>query len=446
MRPPPEDRPKGKQAIPGCAPWLLIRTKLGRRFVHNPELNESFWKFPPEVLRHVVELDRKERERRERRERGEPSESEEEVKDPKAGQIKKGDYDSDEYEEVEVTDDEGETPANKKRRLDEEQPAGPLEFDEDDIAYQLAALEHGNNENGGQEGEFDDDGFEEEPPHSEEDSRALFRDLLDDFHINPYTPWEKIIEAGTIVDDSRYTCLSNMKARHDCFDEWSHDKIQLLKEQREKQEKKDPKIAYFSFLEQKATPKLYWPEFRRKFKKEPEIRDAKLPDKDKEKYYRELINRLKLPLSTLKADLKKLLEAQPLTALHRSTTLETLPPSILTDLRYISLRALDRDPLIKAYIDLQARPVDDEDIAPEDTAVTAKARQQRERRELALKERERKVEEEKKRRIGKERASKGMLREGEEEVQRAMRIGRGGLLGQFQDQGPQTELEIDMAE
>jgi len=41
-----------------------------------------------------------------------------------------------------------------------------------------------------------------------------------------------------------------------------------------------------------ATPKLYWPEFKRKFKKEPEMKDPKVVDRDREKYYRDYISRM----------------------------------------------------------------------------------------------------------------------------------------------------------
>ena len=286
-RPRPEDRPKSKVAIPGCSPWVLVRTKLGRRFVHNLDSGESFWKFPSEVLRRVVELDRKERERKERRERGEPSESEKEEDKVEAEEDDKG-YDSDEYEEVEVTDDEGDDGANKRPRIEQanEEPNGPVEFNEDDFAYQLAAMGQGEADYG-EEGW--DEGFDEPP--LEEDSKALFRDLLNDFYINPYTPWEKVVEHGAIIEDNRYLCLPNMKSRREVFDNWSRDKMQELKERRERQEKKDPRIAYFAFLEKYATPKLYWPEFKRKYKKEPEMRNTKIQDKDQEKAYREYINR-----------------------------------------------------------------------------------------------------------------------------------------------------------
>jgi len=66
----PEDRPKHVRKIPGAEPWLLITTKLKRRFVHQPQEGTSFWKFPQEVMLAVIDMDHKDRELRERRERG----------------------------------------------------------------------------------------------------------------------------------------------------------------------------------------------------------------------------------------------------------------------------------------------------------------------------------------------------------------------------------------
>ena len=450
-KPEPKDRPKHKQAIPSCSPWLLVRTKLRRRFVHNPETGESLWRFPADVLKKVVQLDRKERERRERRERAELSESE---ADDIADSAKDRDgAESDEYEEVEVTEDEDEDEEATSKRLktEGEPPNGPVEFNEDDVAFQLAAMGQGDDEDLGDQGDWDEE--YEEPPLSEEDSKALFIDLLDDFRINPYTPWEKVIEDGAIIDDNRYTCLPTMKSRREVFDEWSRTRMQQLKEQWEKQEKKDPRIAYFAFLEKNATPKLYWPEFKRKYKKEAELRDTKLSDKDREKAYRDYINRLKLPRATLKSDLDKLLEAQPLSALNRSTSLSALPTAVLTDLRFTSVRASDRDRLVGDYIASLPEAPEPTDVSAEDAAAAAKEKQEREKREAALREREKKVEEEKRKRAGKERFSKGMLKEGEEEVRRAMKGGRDGLMGYLredekmeEDSAANTELDERMAD
>ena len=297
----PQDRPKSKQSIPGCSPWILVKTKLGRRFVYNPEQGESFWKFPQEVMKCVIELDRNERERRERGEKSDAEKEREELvviqgaepltRESTSDHRVHAD-DSDEYEEVEVTDDEDEESTAKRLKLEGNEPDDPVEFNEDDMAYQLALMGQASGDQGGEEGW--EENYEEEPL-SEEDALGLFKDLLEDFHISPYTPWETIIEEGKIIDDERYTCLSTMKARKEAWTTWTKDKIQQLKEQRERQEKKDPRIPYLAFLQKNATPKLYWPEFKRKFKKEPEMRDTKLPDKDREKWYRDYINRNPTP-------------------------------------------------------------------------------------------------------------------------------------------------------
>ncbi|KAK7508948.1 transcription factor protein [Phyllosticta citriasiana] len=447
----PKDRPKHKYNIPGCSPWLLVKTKLGRRFVHNPETNESFWKFPPDVMKGVIEFDRIEREKRERRERDEPSDVEEEreaaaalaAEDgqgdrgkvvPNASREDKG-YDSDEYEEVEVTDDEdaeeGDGPS-KRQRTDAEDEEEAVEFNEDDIAWQLEAM--------GQYGDADDAGADEDQvmgegedlPLSEEDSRALFRDMLEDHHCNPFWTWEKIIEEGRVIADDRYTVLPNMKSRKEAWDDWSRDKVQSLKEQREKAAKRDPAIPYLTFLHKHATPKLYWPEFRRKYKKEPEMKDPKLLDKDREKWYREHIARLKLPESTRKSDLSSLLKSIPLAQLNRSTSLAALPSSLLRDLRYISLPSSVRDPLIEAYISTLPPAPEPTGQSAEEQEQAERRKMERERRENALAERERRVHEEKRRQQRDLAYGRDRLREEEGELDRAMKVGKEGLRAQLQ--------------
>lgn len=443
----PEDRPKSKHPIPGCAPWMLVKTKLGRRFVHNPETNESFWKFPQEVLKGVVEYDRIEREKKERRERGEETE-EEDVHDPadrrevftapsqpekaEAETVAGGLEDSDEYEEVEVTDSEGEEQPSKRARTEDEVPKDePLEFNEEDIEYQLAAMGEEYGLDPGEYGEPGEEAWEEGAeglPLTEEDAIALFRDLLDDFQINPFTTWEKVIEEGRIIEDSRYTALPNMKSRREAWSSWSRDRIQDLKERKEKQEKKDPRIRYLAFLQEHATPKLYWPEFKRKFRKEPEMKDTKLSDKDKEKFYREHISQLKLPESTRKSDLSSLLKSVPLHLLNRSSNIQALPPPVLTDIRYISLPPKVRDPLIEAYISTLPPAPENENITAEEREELDKKNLEREKREKALAEREKRVQEEKRRQRGDLLRGKNLLREGEAEVEMAMKVGKEGLM------------------
>ncbi|KAK2752244.1 hypothetical protein FQN54_008145 [Arachnomyces sp. PD_36] len=440
----PEDRPKSKHAIPDCAPWVLVKTKLGRRFVHNTETNESFWKFPESVLKGVVEYDRLEREKKERRERGEESEEEvqkepaverEDEPKPSAGRSeqpvhREEDEGSDEYEEVEVTDDEDEQSHPKRARTEEPGDDQPVEFNEEDIAYQLEAMGEDYGLDQGEYG-YDEEGEWEEGaeglPLTDEDSNALFRDLLDDFQINPYTTWEMIIEDGKIIEDDRYTALPNMKSRREAWGNWSRDKIQQIKEQKEKEIRKDPRIRYLAFLQEFATPKLYWPEFKRKYKKEAVMKDSQLTDKEREKFYRDHISRTKLPESTRKSDLSSLLQSIPIQSLNRSSTVEALPAALITDLRYISLSPKVRDPLIEAYISTLPPPPEPSGMSVEEEEEMKKAKQAREKREKALADREKRVRDEKRKQKEALLHGKDMLRHGEEEIQRAMAVGKDGL-------------------
>jgi hypothetical protein len=451
----PSDKPRSKVAIPGCEPWILVYTKYGRRFAFNPDKNASYWRIPEKLMPAILELDQARiREKAEGKPAEEPPEQKSGSKEAHEPQ-KPGaevpreepahDYDSSEYEEVEVTDDEGaedelDEDGNPRKRQRTDEPSaddGPAEFTEADIAAQLAAMgaDYGADDDyndaemgeGGEGWEEGDEGL----PLSDEDARELFKDLLNDFHINPYSPWEKLIEEGKVFDDARYSVLPTTKARREVWEEWSRAKIQELKERRAKEEKKDPRIPYLAFLQAKATPKLYWPEFRRKYKREDPMRDPKLPDKDREKWYREHINRLKLPQATLRSDLKKLLEAVPLSALNNQTLPTELPPQVLADVRYISLDPKVRDPFVEAYIQGLGPPPEAGEAAEQEDEAAKKVREERRRRERALEERERAVAEEKRRQEKKVQYERARLRDEEREIERAMHVGKKGLQSQL---------------
>jgi hypothetical protein len=454
-RPQPIDKPKLKVAIPGCEPWILVYTKYGRRFAYNPVKNASYWRIPEKIMRGVLELDIKgikekaggaNPEDATARLTASAQDHETSQADNAQEQVELGS----DYEEVEVTDDEEEagTDGNegaqgddvdgdnahpsKRQRTEEPTDDLPVEFNEADIAYQLQAM---GEDYGLDAGEYDDGNPEDWPegaeglPFSEADAKELFRDLLNDFGVNPYSPWDKLIEDGRIVDDTRYTVLGTMKARKEVWEEWSRERIRLLKEQRTKEEKKDPRIPYMTFLQQKATPKLYWPEFRRKYKKEDPMRDTSLSDRDREKWYREYINRLKLPQETLKRDLTSLLKEMPSRVLNNQTLLENLPSQILADIRYISLAPQVRDPMLAAYIQTLGPPPE-ADEADEDEAAK-RAREERRKRDKALAERERRVAEEKRRLKRQLEFGKAALREEEKELEKANQVGKKGLQSQL---------------
>lgn len=373
--------------IPGCAPWVLVKTKLGRRFVHNKETGESLWKFPEDVEKGVIEFDRKELEKKMRRERGEPSEDEAETttrisngqslsERPGEHGDQNGDGSESEYTEVTATDSEAEDDdvdneaRAKRQRTEEVQPKnGPVEFTEDDIEWQLRAM---GEEYGLDPGEY---GVDEDLEPGEEgieltkdEATALFCALLNDYQVNPFHTWEQIIEEGRIIEDSRYSVLPNMRSRRDCFAEWSKEKIKIAKEQKAKEEKQDPRIPYLKFLQAHAKLKEYWPEFRKKWRKEDVMTDRKLSDKDREKFYREHIKNLQKPEATRRKELLALIDSIPATAFNQQIPMEVLPSELRADLRcsrfsiaiavqspltyyrYISLPPKVRDSLIEEQL------------------------------------------------------------------------------------------------
>lgn len=439
------DKPKSKKPILNCAPWVLVMTKMRRRFVYNSETNESFWKFPQDVMLAVIEMEQVERESNERGEKVEEQARKTEPKDapaataaPRPQSAPLEDEDSDEYEEVEVTDDEddegAEDPALKRPRTEDAASAGPVEFNEDDIAFQLAQM---GEDYGLDPGEYDNPDAErdyvegeEGLPLTEEDSEALFRDLLDDFKIHPYTTFDKLIEDGHIINDDRYTVLPNMARRRQVFTTWSTDRIQELQtkkaQEADERKKRDPKVTYLRYLQDRASLKLYWPEFRRKYKKDDEMRDSSFPDKEREKLYREYTARLKMSESDRRDDFMKLLqEASKNGQIHRETTLETLPNEVLRDVKVYALSATLRDMVLHTVTATLPPPSGEEAVQRE----LVKKQEERRRREDALAERQRRVEEEKRKSYGAVRHGREMLRDEAEQLDRAKRVGRDGLIG-----------------
>lgn len=390
------DRPKSKAPIPNYAPWVLVKTKLGRRFVHNTETKQSLWKFPQDVMMAVIEMDRQEWEAKKEAESQPPQEAQPQLarghSHPPGGDSSttpagpaaadrqtpvasasrpsaQEEYDSDSYEEVEVTDDEADeneggrdSSPNKRPRLsqDDADPSAleggagaavPVEFDEDDIAWQLAQME----DDYGDEAQRDmNDAGEEEQglPLTASDNIALFRSLLDDSGISPYSTFEKLIEDLGIVEDPRWVALPNTTSRKEAFVAWSKDRIVELQARKESERKaRDPKVDYLRFLQRHATPKLYWPEFKRKFKKEPELRDIAMQDKDREKLYREFVAKLKTGEADRRKDLVALLKTVDRSLLKRDMDLRNLPDIVLRDLRFYTLEEGRRNELVKTFLE-----------------------------------------------------------------------------------------------
>lgn len=378
------DRPRSKHALPGHEPWILVLTKLGRRFVHNTKTKESLWRVPhhlhPGIAAHDELSEKKSNAEwaeeqlrqmrsqqaskdvnnqdpdRQRRRRSESLQREDEAAmlaelardlapaistdttQPAAAAARGylGDASDSEYEYIEITDTEGEgdedgsaddVQADEQEIMNDtsngsghESPHAPAELGEDDMAYQLAMMGESYGLDPDEYGALEDeqeqsiDGEDQAMTVSTVEATALFNQMLEEHGISPFTPWDTIIadtSPTSLVFDGRYTLLPSSKARKEAWDAWSREHAAQIQAERAQQDKQDPYVAYLSFLSRHASTKLYWPEFRRKFKREPELNSRALQDKDRERLYREYVAKLKLPESRRIDELKVLLKSLP---------------------------------------------------------------------------------------------------------------------------------------
>ena len=525
-----KDRPKSKHILPNHEPWILVRTKFGRRFVHNPHTGQSLWRIPTDVFEGVKEFEgleglgkekaenarwaeeqlremRKEgnitsgsrpsanggagssgtssggeRARRRRSEslqredeealmaelaadaeRAEEQDVKEVVESVASLQprvVKEDGYNSDSsYEEVEVTDSEDEDEEERAAKAvvasgsndlqDQQQQANEhVEFGEDDIAYQLAAMEQQEDDDdddddidleaeqralleydGIHPDEIPSDEDDEDEEMTEVEAITRFHTMLNSHSISPFTPWEKVISNEDLLYDEAWTLLPNTRARKASWEAWVKDAAAKRAEERKRLEQLDPKVPFLAFLAEKATPKLYWPEFKRKYRKEGVMTERRLGDKEREKLYRDFISRSKLPEKTRRADLKALLQSLPLRLLSRDTETDALPQEVLGHLHYASLPADVRDPIVEMHIaGLAPAPGEGED-GEIDAEALAKRDRESEKRANALEERERRVEEDRRKVEKEERWAKGLAKEAEREVRDAMRVDNTGLRG-----------------
>jgi len=287
------------------------------------------------------------------------------------------------YEEVEVTDSEFEDEGNEGRdRIAgaiHTEPAtaqaedAPLEFGEDDIAFQLAAMNGSDPEPGSA---FEDSQNEDDYDYDNDSEEAFieggnpfdknihlrrggveFCAMLTDHHISPYTPWEKLLaDTGpeSIVLDDRFTMLPSTRVRKAFWDHWARDTIAFQKVERERKAKsgevEDPRVSFLEFLRKEASTKLYWTEFRRKFKKSPEMSAKGLTDKEREKLYRDFVSRLKLPERKQREDFQALLQSLSEQILENWNAGKGLKILVKGDVRYAALPHVAREQVIEEFI------------------------------------------------------------------------------------------------
>lgn len=180
-------------------PWVLVTTKLGKEFIHNPQTKRSLWKapegiqaaidiMPPEneiakeprakKIKAVMSEKEDTREVTESESRGtkRPALAAMSIRDSGGRNVNaEGEEEEDEEEneegeegEDEDEDEEGdEGHENKRLKTGGATPPGPVEFTEEDIAWQLEAM--------AEEYGLDEEDLDESGEMTEEENIELFK-------------------------------------------------------------------------------------------------------------------------------------------------------------------------------------------------------------------------------------------------------------------------------
>lgn len=186
------DYPRHKYSIPNADPWVQVRTKLGRSFYHNTSTQESVWTVPDNISQAVKDWE------------SSLSHQEPPQRLARSETLISGEENSDHADQLEQADVSSNEPENDAT-LDD------LEFEEEDIAWQLAAMEEAG------EGPIDF-GVDDGPELTLEEKADIFKKMLADLDIDIYRPWDLQVES--IAVDPRYLILDNTHQRKDAFEQY----------------------------------------------------------------------------------------------------------------------------------------------------------------------------------------------------------------------------------
>ncbi|EMR08227.1 hypothetical protein PNEG_03395 [Pneumocystis murina B123] len=318
------DRPKYKFPIVNAFPWVRVITKRRCQFVHNPETGVSLWVPPADVFEAMVHENKNGKLMNEVLDRfGESSSNSDDSL-----------YSSD-------TDDSSNACSNNENHASADDSCNDpftaldhTEYTENDIAWQLEAIENNSMIN-----------IDPETEISEEEKALQFKIMLQELDVNPYHPWDQ--EVSKIVMDPRYFLINTMKGRKDLFEEFCKERIAQQKKEIESRPKRDPKISFITLLQIPQTSKMYWHEFRRKFKKEQEYKDFGMNDKEREKLFRAYQEQMKYDSKKKEQDFYALLKET--STVTKNTTLLSLPDEVLCDLRYAVIPSEKLEEYIDKY-------------------------------------------------------------------------------------------------
>ncbi|WWC70304.1 uncharacterized protein I206_104254 [Kwoniella pini CBS 10737] len=445
-----KEKPKEKVPIPGTT-WTRVTTTEGNVFYFEKESKKSEWSIPEEIKEAVEALEAEEKAIKEGKEREEKQKAEEErleqlreierirlemQEEKKKKQVeleRKRKEREDQVEEreakvskTEVEDTDGRGQADENGDDDDEENGAMGPQDEEDEAEWMRAVAAEFAE-ADQQLEAEKQKTAEEIKREEEEAakkvfavpekvqvspeegRALFKALLIEKDVNPFSTWEAALP--TFINDPRYVLLSSQKERQEVYDEYCRDvgrARRLAKSSTASgsgsadRKKSDPEREYKALLREEVTStRTRWDDFRKKWKKERKFYAYGRDDRDREKMFkthlRELGERKRADAQRAEQDFYELLKESD--AITSSSIWSDVKKTIYKDSRYEAVGSSSlREELFNNHIKNLASSSTsngDKEVLSKEEEAARKLAERKAKAEASLKEREAKIRQEK---------------------------------------------------
>ncbi|KAI8997111.1 hypothetical protein BDB01DRAFT_769872 [Pilobolus umbonatus] len=327
---PPVKKKQIKKKIPGTQ-WLFVLTPDGYEFYYDRVSKKSVWE-QPEELKEAMEVLKK-------------MEEEEE---------KKNEENKRKREEAERMNEEEEA---KKQKIEEENKEkerqaieDTTEMTEEDIMWQLQQMEEMGAEQMEEVEEVEEEQEEEEKEVKAVESKQpengieLFYELLAEKKVSPFSTYSS--EMPRLMDDPRFNMVPPHKQKT-LFNKYCHDIGEKIRKEKAMKEKR-PEEEFKELLESKVKEKMYWDDFRRKYKDDPRFKAIRVT-KEKEALFKDHVKHLGKTRSSPVDDYMRLLRDTK--EIRRGIRWRDAKQLLEKDPRYHAIDKEEREDLFRDYLD-----------------------------------------------------------------------------------------------
>ncbi|KAI8051735.1 hypothetical protein BDF21DRAFT_498271 [Thamnidium elegans] len=290
---PPKKKKQIKKKVPGTN-WLFVLTHDGYEFYYDRDSKTSVWEQPEELKEAMQELKKLEEEEKLKKEEEEKQKALEEEEEAKKA------LEEEEENKKRVLEEEKEQARQEVKRIkldqavDNAEDVEATEMTEEDIMWQLQQMAE---EEVGMDREEEEEEVQEEaqkeeeikqvekkPELSEQECIEKFYQLLKENNISPFAVYS--VELPKLMLDPRFSLVPHNKQKN-LFNKYCHELGEQIKKEKSQNTKK-PENEFKELLESKVTTKMYWDDFRRKFKNDPRFKALSVT-REKEALFKEHI-------------------------------------------------------------------------------------------------------------------------------------------------------------